>query len=122
MLSMTACGKNSTASGKEEDGKLKVVTTIFPYYDFVRQIAGDKVSLSMAVPAGMDTHSFEPTAADMIEIGKADILIYNGFPTTWFYHTNRTTFFRWHYICTDISKSHATATKAVSTPRKNTSP
>ena len=75
---MTACGKNSTASGKEEDGKLKVVTTIFPYYDFVRQIAGDKVSLSMAVPAGMDTHSFEPTAADMIEIGKADILIYNG--------------------------------------------
>ena len=78
VFAMTACGKNSTASGKEEDGKLKVVTTIFPYYDFVRQIAGDKVSLSMAVPAGMDTHSFEPTAADMIEIGKADILIYNG--------------------------------------------
>ena len=78
VFAMTAFGKNSTASGKEEDGKLKVVTTIFPYYDFVRQIAGDKVSLSMAVPAGMDTHSFEPTAADMIEIGKADILIYNG--------------------------------------------
>ena len=53
VFAMTACGKNSTASGKEEDGKLKVVTTIFPYYDFVRQIAGDKVSLSMAVPAAL---------------------------------------------------------------------
>ncbi len=63
---------------EEKEGKLSVVTTIFPYYDFVRQVAGDKVELNMAVPAGMDTHSFEPTAADMVKIGKADIIIYNG--------------------------------------------
>ena len=43
-----------------------VVTTIFPYYDFVRQIAGDRVKLKLVVPAGMDSHSFEPTPADMI--------------------------------------------------------
>lgn len=73
---MTGCGRN--ADVEKDDGRLKVVTTIFPYYDFVRQVAGDKVNLSMAVPAGMDTHSFEPTAADMIDIGKADIVIYNG--------------------------------------------
>ena len=38
VFAMTACGKNSTASGKEEDGKLKVVTTIFPYYDFFNDL------------------------------------------------------------------------------------
>ena len=46
------------------DDRLCVVTTIFPYYDFVRQIAGDRVKLKLVVPAGMDSHSFEPTPAD----------------------------------------------------------
>ena len=38
---------------------------MFPYYDFVRQIAGDQVDLQMVIPAGMDSHSFEPTPADI---------------------------------------------------------
>ncbi len=62
----------------ETDERLKVVTTIFPYYDFVRQIAGDRVKLTLVVPAGMDSHSFEPTPADMITIQEADVLICNG--------------------------------------------
>lgn len=64
------------AEGSKE--KLKVVTTLFPYYDFTRQIAGDKVELTLVVPAGMDSHSFEPTPADMRTIQEADILICNG--------------------------------------------
>ncbi len=55
-----------------------MATTIFPYYDFVRQIAGDKVELRLVVPAGMDSHSFEPTPADMIHIQEADLFVYNG--------------------------------------------
>ena len=51
---------------------------LFPYYDFARQIAGDKIELDMVVPAGMDSHSFEPTPADMRMIQEADILICNG--------------------------------------------
>lgn len=62
----------------KDNGKINVVTTIFPYYDFVRQVAGDRANLVMSVPAGMDTHSFEPTAADMIDIKNADVIIYNG--------------------------------------------
>lgn len=58
--------------------KLRVVTTLFPYYDFVRQTAGDRVDLTLVVPAGMDSHSFEPTPADMRTIQSADVLIYNG--------------------------------------------
>ena len=78
-LFLSGCGtvkKNNI--NIEDNGKLNIVTTLFPYYDFVRQIAGDKVNLTMIVPAGMDTHSFEPTTDDMINISKADIFIYNG--------------------------------------------
>lgn len=62
----------------EDDGRLCVVTTIFPYYDFARQIAGDRVKLKLVVPAGMDSHSFEPTPADMIAMQEADVLVCNG--------------------------------------------
>ncbi len=74
----TGCGKNNTQTEGNSNGKLSIVTTIFPYYDFTRQIAGDKADIKLIVPAGMDTHSFEPVASDMINIGKADIIIYNG--------------------------------------------
>ena len=64
--------------GTPGDGKLKVVTTLFPYYDFTRQITGDTVDLSVVIPAGQDSHSFEPTPADIRLIQNADLLICNG--------------------------------------------
>ena len=67
--------KGADASG---DTRLNVVTTLFPYYDFLRQIAGNSIRLTMVVPAGMDSHSFEPTPADMITIQNADLLVCNG--------------------------------------------
>lgn len=66
------------SSRTEAGEKLKVVTTLFPYYDFTRQIAGDHTELSMVIPAGMDSHSFEPTPADIRLIQNADLLICNG--------------------------------------------
>ncbi len=79
VMALFACGQKETSAIKNvADEKLNVVTTLFPYYDFVRQIAGDKVTITMIVPAGMDTHSFEPTPADMITIQEADVFIYNG--------------------------------------------
>lgn len=77
-LAVVFAGCTNNINTVEENGKINVVTTIFPYYDFVRQVAKDKVNLTMSVPAGMDTHSFEPTAADMINIKNADVIIYNG--------------------------------------------
>jgi zinc transport system substrate-binding protein len=81
MIVMCGCGSRSqdtTEPGRKQDEKIKVVTTLFPYYDFTRQIGGDKVELTMVVPAGMDSHSFEPTPADMRTIQEADVLICNG--------------------------------------------
>ena len=75
MLCLTGCGVRET---KQEGDRLQVVTTVFPYYDFTRQIAGEEVELTMVVPAGMDSHSFEPTPADMRLIQNADVLICNG--------------------------------------------
>ncbi|MCI9078621.1 MAG: zinc ABC transporter substrate-binding protein [Lachnospiraceae bacterium] len=74
----TGCGRNTVPAEVSNNGKLSIVTTIFPYYDFTRQVAGDKADIKLIIPAGMDTHSFEPVASDMINIGKADIIIYNG--------------------------------------------
>ena len=71
-------GKAPAAGQEGKDDRLLVVTTIFPYYDFVRQIAGNQVDLQMVIPAGMDSHSFEPTPADIRTIQHADILISNG--------------------------------------------
>ena len=76
---LAGCSSGQEIKGEiQEDGRLNVVTTIFPYYDFVRQIAGDRVKLTLVLPAGMDSHSFEPTPADMITIQQADLLISNG--------------------------------------------
>lgn len=65
-------------SEKTEERPLKVVATLFPYYDFTRQIARGLVDLELVVPAGMDSHSFEPTPADMKKIQEADVVICNG--------------------------------------------
>ncbi len=77
---LAAC---SGTPGQEEpvqsgDDRLKVAATIFPYYDFVRQIAGDTVDLTLVIPAGMDSHSFEPTPAQMLTLKDADLVICNG--------------------------------------------
>lgn len=70
--------RQGTSQLPHAENRLNVVTTLFPYYDFTRQIAGEQVNLTLVVPAGMDSHSFEPTPADMRTIQNADILICNG--------------------------------------------
>lgn len=56
--------------------KIKVITTLYPQYDFTRQIGDDKVEVSLLLPPGVESHSFEPKPQDIFKINKADILIY----------------------------------------------
>ena len=58
--------------------KIIVTTTSFPSYDFVRQIAGDRVNLSMLLTPGAESHSFEPSPRDIIRIQNSDIFIHIG--------------------------------------------
>lgn len=74
---LTGCRADSVRTEPEE-GKISVVTTIFPQYDFVRQIAGDRVDLKMLLKPGEETHSYEPTPQDIIAIQNSDLFIYVG--------------------------------------------
>ena len=60
------------------DGKLSVVSTIFPYYDFVREISGGKVMNTMLLKPGAESHSYEPTPQNIIRIQNCDLFIYTG--------------------------------------------
>lgn len=78
------CTQNQKASDlsenekNNENEKVKIVTTLFPQYDFTRQIAGDKAEIVLLLPPGAESHSFEPTTADIITINNSDIFIYTG--------------------------------------------
>lgn len=63
-----------------DDGKLKIVTTIFPEYDWVKQIAGDSNNLDITflMKNGGDLHSYSPSAEDILKISSCDILVYVG--------------------------------------------
>ena len=64
-----------------KDKQVKVVTTIFPEYDWVKEIAGDEVSnmdLTMLLDNGVDLHSYQPTADDIMKISDCDLFIYVG--------------------------------------------
>lgn len=74
----TACAGSSNPAGGSESGKISVVATIFPQYDFVRQIAGDHAELTMLLPPGSESHSYEPTPQDIISIQNCDMFIYVG--------------------------------------------
>lgn len=80
LVTLIGCNSNSakTTSELAETKSIKVVTTLFPQYDFVREIAKDKVAVSLLLPPGVESHSFEPTPKDIADIGKADMFIYTG--------------------------------------------
>jgi zinc transport system substrate-binding protein len=76
LVSGAAFARPRQDRGRED--AVSVVTTIFPSYDFVREIAGDRVNLSLLLPPGAESHSFEPTPRDIIQIQNSDIFIYVG--------------------------------------------
>ncbi len=77
---LCACGNEGNTENLASD-RLKVVTTIFPEYDWVREILGDKAGeadITLLLDNGVDLHSYQPTAEDILKIGEADVFIYVG--------------------------------------------
>lgn len=74
-LGLCACGRGSIDNG---GAGLEIVTTVFPAYDFACRIAGDKARVTLLVPPGAETHSFEPSPRDIITLQSCDLLICNG--------------------------------------------
>ena len=75
VLGLTACGAAPVA---EDDGKVHVTATLFPYYDFARSIGGDRVAVTLLLAPGRESHSYEPTPLDVIRMAQADVFLYNG--------------------------------------------
>ena len=76
LCNISGCGisKNSDL----DESKLLIVTTLFPQYDFAKQIAGDNAEVVLLLSPGVESHDFEPTPSDIILINKADLFIYTG--------------------------------------------
>ena len=74
-LSLAAC---AAPAEKADGGKLQIVTTLFPYYDFARAIAQDRADVTLLLSPGREAHSFEPTPLDAVTISEADVFLYNG--------------------------------------------
>lgn len=72
-LLLTSCGVT-----EEQSDKPQVYTSFYAMYDFARTIGGEDIDLYNIVPTGTEPHDFEPTAADMAKLNKADVFIYNG--------------------------------------------
>lgn len=80
VFALSGCG--TSKSGEDtKDKKIKIVTTIFPEYDWVMQILGDKADkadVTMLLDKGVDLHSYQPSTADIAKISEADVFIYVG--------------------------------------------
>lgn len=72
------CGCQNQNKTENSGGKLKIVTTIFPAYDFAKNIFGETAEVTMLLKPGMESHSFDPSAKDVVKIDECDLFIYNG--------------------------------------------
>ena len=74
-LLLTGCGQ---AAPERETGRLRIVTTVFPAYDFARAAAGGLADVELLLPPGTESHSYEPTPADILAVQDCDLFIYLG--------------------------------------------
>lgn len=75
MTVFSSCGKTETDI---DNGKTTVVTTIFPVYDWTKNVAGENCNVIYLDESGTDMHSFEPTAKDILTLADADVFIHIG--------------------------------------------
>ena len=65
--------------GPGENARLKVIATIFPLYDFARNVGGDKITVTMLLPPASDIHHYELKPDDIMRIGETDIFLFTSF-------------------------------------------
>lgn len=74
---LTGCG-TQPADTAADDGRLRVLTSFYPMYDFACKIGGDCIDVTNMVPSGTEPHDWEPSTNDLKNLEKADVFIYNG--------------------------------------------
>ncbi|MCX6777558.1 MAG: metal ABC transporter substrate-binding protein [Candidatus Micrarchaeota archaeon] len=66
------------AEKAEPNGKLKVVASFYPLYDFARNVGGERAEVTVLIPPGVEPHNFEPTPSAIKQLSVADVFILNG--------------------------------------------
>lgn len=61
-----------------DESRLSIVTTIYPAYDFARQVFGDTADITLLLKPGTESHTYDPSAKDIVKINNCDLFIYNG--------------------------------------------
>jgi zinc transport system substrate-binding protein len=77
LLFTVTCKQGDRPTG--ENARMEVIATIFPLYDFARNIAGDKINVTMLIPPASDAHHYELKPDDIMRIGKTDIFLFTSF-------------------------------------------
>lgn len=75
---LAVCFLSGCAPARQTEPKLKVCATLFPQYDFCRQIAGDKAEVTLLLPPGMESHNYEPSVSDILTVAESDLFFYTG--------------------------------------------
>ena len=75
LLLLAACGP---ALPPEDSGRLQIVAAVFPAYDFARAAAGELADVTLLLPPGAESHSYEPTPADILRVQRCDLFLYLG--------------------------------------------
>ncbi len=75
-LCLFGCLDSSQNQPKNE--KIMVVASFYPLYDFAKNVGGDRINVSIMIPAGVEPHEYEPSPSDIIQLTNANLFIYNG--------------------------------------------
>jgi zinc transport system substrate-binding protein len=81
MLALILTGLSTcspSGDGRGPGKGLQVVTTLFPLYDFARNVGGERAQVTLLLPPGVEPHSFEPRPKDILRINQADVFVYTG--------------------------------------------
>ena len=78
---LSACGSKPDNTSVADSDNLQIVATIFPVYDWIRELLGENpagIELTMLMDSGVDLHSFQPTATDILRVSSCDMFVYVG--------------------------------------------
>ena len=78
---LSACGSKPENDSADSGDNLQIVATIFPVYDWIRELLGENpagIELTMLMDSGVDLHSFQPTATDILRVSSCDMFVYVG--------------------------------------------
>ena len=78
LLAMLPLAAGCSRTPEEDDGRLHVVATVFPAYDFARAAGGELADVELLLPPGTESHSYEPTPADILAVQECDLFLYLG--------------------------------------------